>query len=68
MWNFDSIWQYWDFTGTLSHLASTWVYYQWIVDSVSPTISFMYDNLLTNPMFMWLIAVVLVLSLFTFWD
>lgn len=68
MWNFTDIWQYGAFTGTLSHLSSTWVYYSWILSSVKPTIDLMYNDVLTNPIFMWLIAVILVLSLFTFSD
>ena len=39
-----------------------------IVSGVSPTINFMYDNFLTNPIIIWLILVLLVLSLFTFSD
>lgn len=68
MWNFTNIWQYWDFTGTLNWLASTWVYYSWIVGTISPTIDFMYHQVLLNPMFLGLILVVLVLSVFTFSD
>lgn len=51
-----------------SWLLETGYYYQQLVDSVQPTISFMYDNFLTNPIIIWLIIVLLVLSLFTFWD
>lgn len=68
MWQFDNIWNYWNFVDTFSGLASTGTYYQWIVDSVQPTINFMYNNFLTNPIIIWLIAVLLVLSLFTFSD
>ena len=66
MWSFANT--YWQFLGTSSGLLSTWYYYQQLVDSVQPTISFMYDNFLTNPIIIWLIVVLLVLSLFTFWD
>lgn len=59
---------YSSFTNTLVNLQSTWYYFNQLVDSVQPTINFMYDNVLTNPIFMWLIWVTLVLSLFTFWD
>lgn len=68
MRTFDDIWQYWSFTDTFLGLASTWTYYDWIVWTVQPTIDFMYNQVLLNPIFVWLIAVVLVLSLFTFWD
>lgn len=56
------------YNGYTDWLLGTGYYYQQIIDSVQPTIQFMYDNVLTNPIFMWLILVLLVLSLFTFWD
>lgn len=55
---------YWTLTG----LSSTWTYMQQIIDSVKPTINFMYDNFLTNPYIIVLLVVLLVLSLFTFWE
>lgn len=65
---FNDIWQYGDFVNTFWSLQSTWVYYEWIVNTVSPTIDFMYHNVLLNPIFIGLIVVLLVLSLFTFND
>lgn len=56
------------YNGYTDWLLSTGYYYNQLVDSVQPTIQFMYDNVLTNPIFMWLILVTLILSLFTFWD
>ena len=56
------------YSGYTAQLLSTWHYYSQLVDSVQPTIQFMYDNFLTNPIIIWLIVVLLVLSLFTFSD
>lgn len=56
------------YSGYTSQLANTWYYYSQLVDSVSPTIQFMYDNFITNPIVIWLFVVLLVLSLFTFSD
>lgn len=58
----------WLYSGYTDWLLSTWHYYNQLVDSVQPTINFMYDNFLTNPIIIWLILVLLVLSLFTFSD
>lgn len=44
MWNFNNIWQFGNLTWTFSHLSNTWVYYDWIVWTVQPTINFIYDN------------------------
>lgn len=68
MWEFNDIWQYGDFTNTFTNLASTGTYYQWLLWSVQPTINTMYDQVLTNPIFMGLLVVLLVLSLFIFRD
>lgn len=68
MWEFDDLWQFWKFTWTMHGLATASDYYDWIVGTVQPTIDFMYDKVLTNPIFIWLIVVLLVLSLFTFHD
>lgn len=62
------MWQFAQFTWTLVNLESTGFYYQQLVDSVQPTIQFMYNNFLTNPIIIWLFIVLLVLSLFTFSD
>lgn len=55
-------------TWTLQNLEWTGVYYSQLVDSISPTITFVYDNLLTNPIFYWIIITVLVVSVFSFSD
>lgn len=52
---------------TLQGLSSEWTYYNQLVDSISPTIDFMYNNLMTNPIFYWIIITVLVVSIFSFW-
>lgn len=65
-WSF--MWTYGNLLGTSSWLLSTWYYMDQLVNSVKPTIDFMYDNFLTNPIIIWLILVLLVLSLFTFGD
>lgn len=49
-------------------LFETWYYFNQIVDTVWPTSQFLYDNILTNPIFYGLLIVLLVLSLFTFWE
>ena len=56
------------YSGYTTNLLSTWYYYSELVNSVQPTVQFMYDNFLTNPIIIWLILVLLVLSLFTFSD
>ena len=53
-------------TWTLQNLSSTWIYFNQLIDSVSPTVNFLYDNVLTNPIFIWLVLVILVLSFFNF--
>lgn len=53
-------------TWTLQNLSSTWTYFNQLIDSVSPTVNFLYDNILTNPIFIWLVLVILVLSFFNF--
>ena len=50
------------------NLLETWYYLWKIVDWIQPTINFMYDNFLSNPYIIVLILVLLVLSLFTFWE
>lgn len=55
-------------TWTLQNLEWTGVYYSQLVDSISPTITFMYDNLMTNPIFYWIIITILVVSVFSFSD
>ena len=56
------------YSWTSAGLQSTWYYYQEIVDFVSPTVNFIYDNWLTNPIFYWLLLALIILWLFTFWD
>ena len=58
----------WVYKPTLTWLSSTWHYFTQIVNSVEPTADFLYDNVLTNPIFYWLILVILILSLITFSD
>lgn len=59
----------WSLWSTMSgNLLSTWYYFSQLVNSVSPTVTFLYDNVLTNPIFYWILLVLLVLSLFTFSD
>lgn len=53
---------------TLVNLDTTWHYYSQLVESVSPTVDFLYNNVLTNPIFIWLILVTLILPLFTMWN
>lgn len=71
MWDlnsFTNMGEYVGFYDTFINMQSTWFYYNSIVWTVQPTIQFIYDNFLTNPMIVWLILVLLVLSLFTFSD
>lgn len=56
------------FTWTLQSLDTTWSYYDMLVDSISPTIDFMYNNLMTNPIFYWIVITCLVVSFFSFSD
>jgi len=52
----------------LNNLSSTWSYYTQLVDSISPTITFLYNNVLTEPIFYWIIITCLVVSFFSFWS
>lgn len=59
----------WNLWSTMSwNLLGTWYYFSQLVNSVSPTVNFLYDNVLTNPIFYGILLVLLVLSLFTFSD
>lgn len=58
----------WVYQPTMWWLSSTWSYFNEIVWSVAPTATFLYDNILTNPIFYWILIVVLILSLITFSD
>ena len=55
-------------TWTLQNLSGSTYYYSQLVDWISPAITFMYDNLLTNPIFYWIIITILVVSVFSFSD
>lgn len=50
------------------NLSSTWTYFNQIINSISPTVTVIYDNWLTNPIFMALLLVLIILSVFTFSD
>lgn len=52
----------------LQNLESTGYYYNELVDSIWPTANFLYDNLLTNPIFYGIVVTVLVVSVFSFSD
>lgn len=51
---------------TLNWLQTTWYYFNEIVNTVSPTVNFLYDNILTNPIFIWVVLVILILSVFNY--
>lgn len=51
---------------TLQNLQSTGYYFNEIINSVSPTVDFLYDNILTNPIFIGIVAVILILSIFNY--
>lgn len=53
---------------TLSSLDTTWTYYDELIGSIEPTIDFLYNNLMTNPIFYWIVILVLVVSVFSFSD
>lgn len=58
----------WVYQPTMTNLSSTGTYFSQLVDSVAPTSQFLYDNVLTNPIFYWILIVLLILSLITFSD
>lgn len=52
----------------MSSLDTTWTYYDELIGSIEPTIDFLYNNLMTNPIFYWIVILVLVVSVFSFSD
>lgn len=56
------------YSWTSAGLQATWYYYNQIIDFVEPTVNFIYNNRLTNPIFYGLLLALIILWLFTFWD
>ena len=55
-------------TWTMDHLSWTWYYFWKIVSWSVDVPGFLYDNVLTNPIFYGLLLVIVILSILTFSD